>query len=98
MTERPLPAKGVGRIQGEGIVAKYIIEAVPERCTGCLRCQLACSRQYTGAFNPSAAHVQVVLKGTGCRISFSEGCTGCGICVEDCFYDALLKRPERVRS
>jgi anaerobic carbon-monoxide dehydrogenase iron sulfur subunit len=79
-------------------VAKFLIEAVPERCTGCLRCQLSCSQQYTKAFNPSAARIRIVLKGAGCEVSFSAECTGCGICVENCFYDALLKRPGKVKS
>ena len=33
----------------------FDIEVVTERCTGCLRCQLACSDLFTKTFNPSEA-------------------------------------------
>lgn len=77
---------------GRRIVEKFQIETMPEKCTGCLRCQLACSEQYTKTFNPSAARIQVVLLGADCFISFKDDCNACGICVEHCFYDALIKK------
>jgi Fe-S-cluster-containing hydrogenase component 2 len=79
-------------------VAKYRIEVNPERCTSCLRCQLACSERHTGAFNPSAARIRVVLENADCSISFTPECTGCGICAEQCLYDALVKTRQRVSS
>ena len=79
-------------------LAKFLIEVIPEQCTGCLRCQLACSEQYTKTFNPSAARIQVIHKGPDCEIFFTPECTGCGICVEQCFYDALVKKTQEVKS
>ena len=73
-------------------MSKFSIEVAPEKCTGCLRCQLVCSEKYTKAFNPSAARIQVVMHGADCDISFTSECTGCGICVQHCFYDALVKK------
>ncbi len=73
---------------------RFLIEVRPELCTGCLRCELACSEVYTGAFNPSAARIKVQVSDNECSISFTEDCTYCGICVDHCFYDALKKRLE----
>jgi anaerobic carbon-monoxide dehydrogenase iron sulfur subunit len=70
-------------------MAKYVIETAPEKCTGCLRCELACSELYTKAFNPSASRIQVTMQGADCTIFFRSDCNGCGLCVENCFYDVL---------
>ena len=73
-------------------MGKYEIEVHTERCTGCLRCQLACSDLYTKAFNPSRARVRVVTRGADCSIRFEEDCNDCGICVDHCFFEALEQR------
>jgi Fe-S-cluster-containing hydrogenase component 2 len=75
-------------------MGRYQIVAVEANCTGCLRCQLACSELRTGAFNPSAAHIQVRFSDTACAIGFSEQCEACGVCADHCFYGALEKRGE----
>lgn len=31
----------------------------PEKCTGCLQCEVACSMEHTGAFNPSKSRIRV---------------------------------------
>jgi ferredoxin len=72
---------------------KYEVRADTANCTGCLRCQLACSDLYTKAFNPAAARIRVDVKGVNCTISFTEECTQCGTCADHCFYDALHKKP-----
>jgi carbon-monoxide dehydrogenase iron sulfur subunit len=36
-----------------------ILEIFPERCTGCMRCELACSYQQTGTFQPSRSVIRV---------------------------------------
>ncbi len=74
-------------------MSKFKIEAAPERCTGCLRCQLVCSEIYTKRFNPPMARIKVDISGVNCSISFTKGCNGCGICVDHCLYDALKKIP-----
>jgi ferredoxin len=73
-------------------MTKYLLSTFPEKCAGCLRCQLACSEVYTQAFNPSAARIRVEVSGADCTIVFSEDCTRCGICVDQCLYQALEKK------
>ncbi|MGD2125019.1 MAG: hypothetical protein PVG99_02995 [Desulfobacteraceae bacterium] len=70
---------------------KYEIQVMPERCTGCLRCLLACSDFYTKAFNPSQARIRVLVSGTECSIRFTEECNECGVCVDQCLFNALEK-------
>ena len=73
-------------------MAKYEIHANTDNCTGCLRCQLGCSDLYTRAFNPAEAYIRVTVSGADCTISFTEDCTQCGVCADNCFYDALEKK------
>ncbi len=72
-------------------MGKFQITTNPENCTGCLRCQLACSEHNTKRFNPSAARIQVIISDAECTITFAEDCTGCGVCADNCLYDALQK-------
>lgn len=72
-------------------MSKYQMAAVTENCTGCLRCQLACSDVFTKRFNPSAAFLRVELRGPDCSIIFTDDCTECGVCADHCFYGALQK-------
>ncbi len=69
----------------------YEISITTERCTGCLRCQLACSDLYTKAFNPSQARIKVVTSGKNCSIRLEEDCNACGVCVDHCFFEAIEK-------
>jgi NAD-dependent dihydropyrimidine dehydrogenase PreA subunit len=32
----------------------------PGKCTGCLQCEMACSFEHTGAFNPSRSLIRVL--------------------------------------
>lgn len=70
---------------------KYEIQIATERCTGCLRCELACSDLYWKSFTPSAARIRVIISDGDCSIVLNEDCNGCGICVDHCFYDAVQK-------
>jgi carbon-monoxide dehydrogenase iron sulfur subunit len=36
-----------------------VLHIEPEKCTGCLRCELACSYHMTGEFNPSKSVIRV---------------------------------------
>jgi len=72
-------------------MGKYEILIFTERCTGCSRCQLACSDLYWKSFNPSAARIQVVVSDADCSIVLCEECNGCGICADHCFYGAVQK-------
>ncbi len=75
------------------IVAKYRILTEEENCTGCLRCQLACSDLYTKRFNPSAARIRILFSGVECSIRFTEECVECGVCAEHCLHGALDRIP-----
>ena len=70
---------------------KYEIQISTERCTGCLRCELACSDLYWKSFNPSLARIQVLISDDDYSIVLTEDCNGCGICADHCFYDAVQK-------
>ncbi len=60
-----------------------------EKCTGCLNCQLICSLTYTKVFNPSKAHIIIDKRDIPEKISFTEDCTNCNICVDYCLYGAI---------
>ena len=78
-------------------MAKYDIQVNADNCTGCLRCQLACSDLYQKKFNPASARVQVTFSEQDeCAIFFTDDCIHCGICVDHCFYDAMLKTKKEV--
>lgn len=70
---------------------KYEIHVNTDNCTGCLRCQLGCSDLYARAFNPAAAYIRVEVSGADCTIAFTDECTQCGVCADNCHYDALEK-------
>lgn len=74
-------------------MGRFEILTFPERCTGCFRCELACSELYTGAFNPAKAYIQVILNEVDCTVRFTEQCNECGVCADHCLYDALKKVP-----
>ena len=73
---------------------QYAMQIVAENCTGCRRCQLACSELYTRAFNHVDAHLRVEMMGRQCSVWFTEDCRECGVCGDNCFYNALIKRPK----
>lgn len=77
-------------------MTRYEIRYVEDRCTGCLRCQLACSELHTGAFRPEAALLRVVGGPAAWTLRIEEACNGCGLCADSCFYGALGK--ERVKE
>lgn len=66
------------------------IQFYPEKCSGCQRCALSCSFDFTGSFNPSLSYIMVdpFTK----SISFSDDCIECGLCADACVYDALKKK------
>lgn len=72
-------------------MTKYRIEVAPQRCSGCLRCELGCSDAHTKGFNPSIARIQVTMTGPDCHVLFTEECVSCGICADQCLYGALSK-------
>lgn len=97
----------------------------PDLCSGCLRCEAACSFFHTGAFAPAKSRIYVHKAEPGedvprvCRqcgnapcvaaceagalhrdpetaavLWDSGACTGCGVCVKGCPFDAVRMDPE----
>ena len=79
-------------------MVQWLIQTNASACTGCLRCALACSEKNTGRFNPFAAHISIEINDIENSISFDEGCTFCGVCVEQCLYGALSKTRREAAS
>lgn len=75
-------------------MSKYTITTNPVLCAGCRRCQLACSWLHEKSFAPSRARIRIEVDGPNCSITFAEECDGCGVCADECFYGALVKRGE----
>jgi Fe-S-cluster-containing dehydrogenase component len=72
-------------------MAKYQIRIDEEKCTGCLRCALACSDLYSEAFNPAVSRIRIVVSADDWSIGFTDECNDCAACVDHCFYDALQR-------
>ena len=63
---------------------------IPEKCTGCMRCELACSYHNTGAFQPSRSVIKVAA--LEAHTSYSPfACPQCdeGWCMTACPVDAI---------
>jgi NAD-dependent dihydropyrimidine dehydrogenase PreA subunit len=70
------------------------ISVHPEKCHGCLCCELRCSLRSSGTFNPTKAHIRVMRfeGGYGFLHSFTDQCDGCQgdyLCVKWCPYGTL---------
>ena len=67
-----------------------ILNLHPEKCTGCLRCELACSYMQTGAYQPSKSVIRVSpLEGYTSYAPYT--CTQCmeGWCMTACPVGAI---------
>lgn len=65
------------------------------KCTGCLQCEMACSLQHTGAFNPARSRIKIFEIGHGLR-SIPYTCTQCSEawCMQACPTDAISRNPD----
>ena len=73
----------------------FEIVTQPQRCTGCLMCQMRCSFAFTGRFNPAGAEILIRHPVTGTHeIKFTDECNHCGLCARVCNYGALSLRRE----
>lgn len=77
-------------VRTRGLTAMTVF---PEKCAGCLVCELRCSLRFEKAFNPGRAAIQIrrlVGQETEYSIAFTEKCDNCGICARYCPYEALI--------
>jgi len=77
---------------------KYRLAYKPEKCSGCLQCQLTCSFMFSRVFQLSAAHIQIHIKGAVYRAMFTDQCTQCGLCADNCLFGALTKSKSEVTN
>lgn len=66
----------------------------PEKCTGCVQCELACSYEQEGVFNPSKSRIKVFkFHDEGRFVPYT--CTQCAEawCMQACPVDAIQLNP-----
>ncbi len=71
-----------------------VLRIVPERCTGCMRCELACSYMQTGTFQPARSVIRV--SPFEAHTSYAPyTCTQCaeGWCMTACPVEAISISP-----
>ncbi|HFE48092.1 MAG TPA: 4Fe-4S dicluster domain-containing protein [Chromatiaceae bacterium] len=67
----------------------------PEKCTGCLQCEMACSFEHEGQFNPSRSRIRVfTFHQEGEFVPYT--CTQCAEawCLRACPVDAIVNNLE----
>ncbi len=64
-----------------------------KKCTGCHRCELACSAWHEGAYQPSLARLNVLVNPTTGEIR-GQSCmqTTCNKCAEACPHEAIFTK------
>jgi ferredoxin len=69
------------------------IRVETDKCTGCRTCQVRCSVNNLGEFNPFKSYITITrdhaVRTTG--IHFSDECKNCGQCIAVCNYGALTR-------
>jgi len=67
----------------------------PEKCTGCLQCEMACSYENEGVFNPARSRIKVfTFHQEGRFVPYT--CTQCdeAWCMKACPVEAIVINPE----
>ncbi len=67
------------------------LQLEPEKCTGCLQCEMACSYENEGIFNPSKSRIKVfTFHDEGRFVPYT--CTQCSEawCMQACPVDAIV--------
>lgn len=72
-----------------------MLRIVPEKCTGCVQCELACSFVQTGAFRPSRSVIRVLLFDEQAAYA-PYTCFQCGEawCMTACPVNAIAINPD----
>lgn len=67
----------------------------PEKCTSCLQCEMACSFEHEGNFNPARSRIKIFEFEHG-RRAVPYTCTQCAEawCLHACPVEALVRSPE----
>ena len=67
----------------------------PDKCTSCLQCEMACSFEHEGSFNPARSRIKIFEFEHGKR-SVPYTCTQCAEawCLHACPVEALARNPE----
>jgi len=66
--------------------------AIPEKCTGCHRCEMWCSMKHKGVINVERAAIHILRREP--YIDDPGVCLQCGICISSCPKD-LIKRNKK---
>jgi len=76
-------------------VTRKLLTVVPERCTGCLVCELVCSFYHTKEFNPERSRIDI-LRDEENGINIPVICRQCArpLCQEACPSDAIHRDEE----
>ncbi len=67
------------------------LQIEPEKCTGCLQCEMACSYQAEGVFNPAASRIKIfTFHDEGRFVPYT--CTQCAEawCLHACPVEAIV--------
>ena len=70
------------------------LHIAPEKCTGCLQCEMACSFQSEGVFNPAKSRIKIfTFQAEGKFVPYT--CTQCAEawCMHACPVDAIQLDP-----
>ncbi len=67
----------------------------PAKCTSCLQCEMACSLEHEGAFNPAKSRIKIFEFEHGAR-AIPYTCTQCADawCMQACPVEAITKNLE----
>lgn len=73
------------------------ISIVPDKCTGCRSCEIACSYHFDGVFQPNTSRIKISFdpKSGDVKISIDDGCNLCEgeegpLCAKYCSAGALI--------
>ena len=71
------------------------LQLEPEKCTGCLQCEMACSYENEGVFNPAKSRIKVFTFHYEGRFA-PYTCTQCAEawCLHACPVDAIVINAE----